>query len=81
MTTADKKLTAMRANPRDWRIEDLQTVARRHGLTWEQPGTSHVTFRAPGGGKLTVPARKPIKPVYVVQFVALIDSLEGGNHD
>ena len=81
MTVTDKKLAAMRTNPRDWRIEDLQTVARRYGLTWEQPGTSHVTFRAPGAGKLTVPARKPIKPVYVVQFVALIDSLEGGNHD
>ncbi len=81
MTAADKTLAAMRNNPRDWRIEDLQTVARRHGLTWEQPGTSHVTFRAPGGGKLTVPARKPIKPVYVRHFVTLIDSLEGGNDE
>jgi len=81
MTKADKRLAAMRDNPRDWRIEDLETIAERHGVTWDQPGTSHVTFRAPGGGKLTVPARKPIKPVYVVQFVALIDSLEGGNHD
>ncbi len=81
MTAADKTLAAMRNNPRDWRIEDLQTVARRHGLTWEQPGTSHVTFRAPGGGKLTVPAKKPIKPVYVRHFVALIDSLEGGNDE
>ena len=81
MTAADKTLASMRNNPRDWRIEDLQTVARRHGLTWEQPGTSHVTFRAPGGGKLTVPAKNPIKPVYVRHFVALIDSLEGGNDE
>lgn len=78
---ADKKLKAMRGNPRDWRIEDLQTVARRHGLTWEQPGTSHVTFRAPGGGKVTVPAHKPIKPIYIRQFVALIDSMEGSDDD
>ncbi len=81
MTAAEKTLAAMRNNPRDWRIEDLQTVARRHGLTWDQPGTSHVTFRAPAGGKLTVPAHKPIKPVYVRHFVALIDSLEGGNDE
>ena len=81
MTAADKTLAAMRNNPRDWRIEDLQTAARRHGLAWEQPGTSHVTFRAPGGGKVTVPAHKPIKPVYVRHFVALIDSLEGGNDE
>jgi hypothetical protein len=81
MTSADKRLAAMRGNPRDWRIADLQAVARRHGLTWEQPGTSHVTFRSVRGGKVTVPAHKPIKPVYVRHFIALIDSLEGGDDD
>ncbi len=80
MTTAAKTLAGMRANPRDWRIDDLKTVARRHGVAWEQPGTSHVTFRAPGGDKVTVPAHKPVKPVYVRLFVALIDSL-GGESD
>jgi hypothetical protein len=33
-----------------------------------------VTFRNPGGGVVVVPAAKPIKPVYVRKFVALIDS-------
>jgi hypothetical protein len=80
MIGAEKTLARMRANPRAWRIEDLKTVARRHGVSWWQPGTSHVTFRAPDAGKVTVPARKPIKPVYVRQFVALIDSL-GAEHD
>jgi hypothetical protein len=75
MAGTDKTLVRMRANPRDWRIEDLKTVARRYDVTWRQPGTSHVTFRAPGGGKVTVPARKPIKSVYIRQFVALIESL------
>ena len=75
MARPDKTLAQMRANPRDWRIEDLRTVARRYGVTWRQPGTSHVTFRAPNGAKVTVPARKPIKPVYVRQFVVLIESL------
>jgi hypothetical protein len=75
MASNDKTLARMRVNPRDWRIEDLKAVARRHGVAWRQPGTSHVTFRAPGGGKVTVPARKPIKPVYIRQFVALIDTL------
>ena len=75
MTSADKILARMRENPRDWRIADLETVAKRHGLSWDRPGTSHVTFRAADGNKVTVPARKPIKPVYVRLFVALIDSL------
>jgi hypothetical protein len=75
MAGSDKTLARMRANPRDWRIEDLKTVARRYDVTWRQPGTSHVTFRAASGAKVTVPARKPIKPVYVRQFVAFIESL------
>jgi hypothetical protein len=75
MPGTDKMLARMRANPRDWRIEDLKTVARRYNVSCRQPGTSHVTFRALNGAKVTVPARKPIKPVYVRQFVALIESL------
>ncbi|HEX4080276.1 MAG TPA: hypothetical protein VHX61_15555 [Rhizomicrobium sp.] len=80
MTSAEKFLVRMRGNPRDWRIEDLKTVARRYGVSWRQPGTSHVTFRAPDGEKITVPAHKPVKPIYVRQFVALIDSL-GDQHN
>jgi hypothetical protein len=32
MTAATKLLEAMRRNPLDWRIEQLQTVARQHGI-------------------------------------------------
>jgi hypothetical protein len=80
MAGTDKTLARMRANPLDWRIEDLKTVARRYDVSWRQPGTSHVTFRAPGGRKVTVPARRPIKPVYIRQFVALIESM-GADRD
>jgi len=66
----------MRNNPRDWRIEDLQTVARRAGITFHQRGTSHVFFRAPNGERLSVPAHRPIQPVYIRLFLGLIDSLE-----
>jgi len=58
-----------------WRIEDLQTVAKDKGLEWRRPGRggSHVIFSAPGVSKLvSVPARRPIKPIYVQQFLALI---------
>ena len=69
----------MRNNPRDWRIEDLISLADRYGLDYRQPGTSHVTFRAKSGEKVTVPAHKPIKPVYIKMFVALIDELGVSN--
>ena len=72
MSKADKTLNKMRTNPRDWRIEQLKTVADAHGVAYRQPGTSHVTFRHPSGAKLTVPAHKPIEPEYGKKFVKLI---------
>lgn len=69
MTKADKLLERMRNNPRDWSIEDLKTLAARHGIEWRQPGTSHVTFSSTGVMPLTIPAHKPIKPIYVSRFV------------
>ena len=75
MTVAAKILGRMRNNPTDWRIEDLKAVADRLKIEYRQPGTSHVTFRHPSGSKLTVPARRPIKPVYVKKFLELIDEV------
>jgi hypothetical protein len=75
MSTAKKLLARMRANPRDWTIQDLTVLARRHGVDWRQPGTSHVTFTAEGHVPVTVPAHKPVKPVYVKKFIALLDAI------
>jgi hypothetical protein len=69
----------MRSNPRDWSIDDLKSIAKRYGVDWRQPGTSHVTFSAACRAPLTVPSHKPIKPIYVLRFLALIESLGGGN--
>ncbi len=77
MSKFDKQIEKMRSNPRDWCIEDLKTIAKRLGIDYRQPGTSHVTFRIKNAEKLTVPAHKPIKPVYVKKFIDLIDELGG----
>jgi hypothetical protein len=77
MARAERILRNMRNNPRDWRIEDLKLLAGRYGIAWRQPGTSHVTFRSAAGAVLSVPAHKPIKPVYVKAFLKLIE--QGGN--
>jgi len=79
MSKIDKLLAKMRNNPRDWGIETLQAIADRYGIIYRQPGTSHVPFRATNRQKITVPANKSIKPVYVKQFVALIDETEGND--
>lgn len=64
----------MKASPLDWRIEQLEAVALAFGLNVRKPGGSHVYFTHPRLAEgLSVPARRPIKPVYVRAFVRLID--------
>ena len=73
MSTAVKLLVAMRRNPLNWQISQLQTVARQNGIDWRHDGTSHCVFVRSDGKTLPVPARRPIKPVYVKKFVELVD--------
>jgi hypothetical protein len=63
----------MKVNPLDWRMESLKSVADSYGVVYRQPGGSHVIFRHPNGAMLSVPARRPIKPVYIKKFVRLIE--------
>ena len=67
----------MRSHHQGWRIEDVKTVAKHYGIAYRQQGTSHVTFRYPGIPLVVVPARLPIKPPYIRQFLVLIDSIMG----
>ena len=62
-------------NPRDWRIEDLKTVADYFEIDYDQTG-SHVSFRSKDGRRVMVPAHKPIKPVYIPKFLDLVDAGE-----
>ncbi len=77
MNTATKLLEAMRNNPRDWRIEQLQSVAQQFGMAVRCEGGSHRVFsHAAVTGIVSVPAHRPIKPGYVRQFVALVDKIK-----
>jgi len=73
MTKIEKTIEKMRNNPRDWRIEDLTSIAARYDIIWRQNGTSHVQFVRNDGASLTVPAHRPIKPVYVQKFLIFIE--------
>lgn len=76
MTRADKLVERMRSNPRDWRMESLETVARRYGVEVLRTGGSHFIFlHADSEIAVSIPFNRPIKPVYVVQFLALIDDI------
>ena len=76
MTQAEKLLENMRRNPRDWRISDLEALAKRFGLKVRKAGGSHAVFFHEATGKsLSVPAKRPIKPIYVQSFLALLDDI------
>ena len=77
MSKIEKLLEKMRRNPRDWRIEDLEALALRYGLEVRQPSGSHAVFFHEATGKqLSVPAKRPIKPIYITAFLALLDEIE-----
>jgi len=74
-------LERMRANPQaNWTITDVERLCRACGLTITPPRRgSHYKVRDPrGGATLTIPARRPIKPVYIRALVALADRFREG---
>ena len=80
IVAAGKTLQKMRRNPMGWRIEELQAVAEENFIEWRRPGRggSHVIFSAPDVREIvSVPAKRPIKPVYIKHFIALIDAVRG----
>ncbi len=78
MSKKDKKLERMKNNPRDWKIDDLKTIAHEFEFEVRNSRTgSHVIFYHPNyPDNLTVPAKKPIKPIYVKQLIAFIERLK-----
>lgn len=77
MTTADKTLDRMRNNPRDWRIDDLLSVAGRYDIEVRNNGGSHHVFSAAGiVESLCIPAHRPVKPIYVKRFIVMIDAIK-----
>ncbi len=78
---ASDLLESMRRNPAgDWRVRDVEALCREYGLSFRfGKGTSHAHMRHPAAREiLTIPAHRPIKPVYIRKLVRYIDTY-GGN--
>jgi predicted RNA binding protein YcfA (HicA-like mRNA interferase family) len=77
---ASSLLEQMRRNPAgDWRIGDVEALCRENGLSFRPgKGTSHAHMRHPTAREiLTIPAHRPIKPVYIRKLVRYIDTYGG----
>ena len=85
MSKADKLLDRMRRNPAgDWTIQDVQTLCK--GLGWvclpPSGGGSHWKVAIPGSETiLTIPAKRPIKPVYIRKLMDYAKGSSDGAQD
>ena len=78
MSKHAKTLAKMRNNPRDWRIDELVSVAALYGIEIRNDGGSHHVFSHPSVLQaVCIPAHRPVKPLYVRQLLALIDQIGG----
>jgi hypothetical protein len=70
-------LERMRANAKgDWTISDIETVCGQIGIELRPPsnGSHYKAYSEHLEGMLTIPANRPIKPVYIRTFVRLADA-------
>lgn len=74
-----RRLDQMRRNPAgDWRIEDVSALCREFGIACEpsRAGSSHYKVSHPANDEiLTVPFKRPIKPVYIRKLVAFVEAV------
>jgi predicted RNA binding protein YcfA (HicA-like mRNA interferase family) len=75
MGRGEKLLDRMRANPRDWRIEDVVKLCDAFGVTCTPPrkGSHYKVKHASQVEILTIPAHRPIKAVYTTELVRFIE--------
>lgn len=67
----------MRRNPLDWGMQDLLKIARQIGMEVRSRGGSHHVFAHQASARtVTVPARRPIKPIYIKLVLELVDDIE-----
>ena len=84
MGQGEKRLSDMRRNPRDgWQIEDVRVVCSEFGIELRPPSSgSHFKVTHPDAQEiLTIPAKRPVKAIYIKQFVAFVDQLRKTDND
>lgn len=74
-----KRLEAMRNNPRgDWKIGDVEALCKEFGMYCApvSGGGSHYKVgHARMPMKMTIPFKRPIKPIYIKKLVSFVDAL------
>jgi hypothetical protein len=78
MARALKQLAAMKRDPRrGWTIADVKQVCRSFGVRPYGPerGSHYVLSHPSIEGLLTIPAARPVKPMYILLVADLLECL------
>ena len=77
MSKRDKRLEAIRNNPKNVKFETIRRILLNHGFTETVPsgGSSHYTYHK-GIYRITIVKDKPINSIYIKQAIKIIDVLE-----
>ncbi|MDO5045056.1 type II toxin-antitoxin system HicA family toxin [Campylobacter sp.] len=65
MSKREKLLKELENNPKNVRFETLKNLLESVGYEMFNKGSSHFQFRKVGRDLITIPFKRPIKPIYV----------------
>jgi hypothetical protein len=77
-----KRLERMRLNSNGWTISDIESLCREFGIACiaSRSGGSHHKIAHPSQREiLTIPFKRPIKPVYIRKLVDFIDAVRSAS--
>lgn len=72
MTKKDKLIAKMKNNPKDVDFEELHNYLVANGAEWREGKGSHRYYML-NGERLSVPRQKPMKGIYVIKAIALVE--------
>lgn len=74
----DKLIEKLRNNPRDGNIAMIRKILDKFEFEYVWGKGDHLNVKHPKVDYiLTIPAHKPIKPIYIIKLLNMIDEIEG----
>lgn len=68
-----KKINKIKQNPKNVNFETIKTILESLGYEQSNRGGSHRVFRMDGKNPITIPEKKPVKEIYVKEFIKIVE--------
>ena len=82
MSQAVKRFENMKNNPRDnWDMADIEVVCNYFDIECEAParGSHYCVSHKSQASILTIPKKRKIKAVYIIEFVSFVDGVRSNS--